>query len=604
MCGITGYLGGREEKDVIQRMARAIEHRGPDAERFFSDGACTFGFRRLAIIDLETGDQPMTFGAYTLVFNGEIYNYRELRSELERAGHSFATTSDTEVLLHAYAAYGKECLNKLDGMFAFALWNAEKRELFAARDQLGVKPLYWTMAGSTFVFGSEIKALLAHPQVKRTLNTSVLDSYFQYRYIVGKETFFDGIQSLPPAHCLTVREGEEPHIERYWSLPVTQKEDKGEAYYVKEVRARLEATVERMMNADVPVGSYLSGGLDSSIVVGLMAGKKARGDLHTFAVGFKNDAQNEFAEARAVSEMWGTAHHELALSAEEYFNGMQELIAFKDAPLSVPNELPLWKMSQELRKHVTVVLSGEGADELFGGYGRMFRAAYVHERDGIQQPFSEYILERYKYVPDAFLAQVLAPEVRGAIGARAYADTYFKDLFAQVSSMPREEQTLYMFQHAHLLGLLHRLDTPTMAASVEGRVPYVDKELVEFVHAIPFHYKVRWQEGGEARAKGRDAAAISETLDTSKYLLREACKDLVPPEVLTRKKVGFPVPLKAWLSGPFKAHARSILTDARTRDRKILNQEVLLSDALIENAPPIGIWMMLNLELFMREYFD
>ena len=600
MCGITGYTGSLKDRNVIKAMTTALAHRGPDAEDFFSDGGITFGFRRLAIIDLSTGGQPMSFGAYTIVFNGEIYNYRELREELSLRGDTFKTTSDTEVLLHAFAAYGPQCLNKLDGMFAFAVWNAQAKELFIARDQLGIKPLYYTHSGDSFVFGSEIKALLKHPSVRREPNYGALESYFRYRYVVGEETFFSGIKSLSPGHYLTVKEGSEPQSVEYWSLSTKEKKDEGEAYYVREVRARLEKTVERMMHADVPVGSYLSGGLDSSIVVGLMASLK-KTELHTFTVGFKGDEQNEFAEARAVSEMWGTTHHELALEPREYFDGLETLIGYKDAPLSVPNELPLWRMSQALRNYVTVVLSGEGADELFGGYGRIFRAAHIYDRDHLEEPFGEYLLRLYSYTPDEWLSRILPKDMRGR---ESSATRHIADIFSRIQHMPHEEQALYFFQRVHLSGLLHRLDTPTMAASVEGRVPYVDKELIEFVHSIPFSHKVRWQEGGEKAALGLSAAEISEKLDTPKYLLRKACADLVPKDVLTRKKVGFPVPLEAWLRGPFREHARRILTDTRTCDRNIFPTELLRADDFYKSAAPLTIWMMVNVELFMRQYFD
>lgn len=589
-------------------MTQKIAHRGPDAEAFFVKGNVSLGFRRLAIIDLVTGDQPITYGPFTLVFNGEIYNYKELRRELEQKGHAFKTTSDTEVLLHMLAEYGPTGLPRLSGMFALALWNEDTQELLLARDHLGIKPLFWGEWEGTYIFGSEIKALLAHPSVKRNLNTSVLNSYFQYRYIVGEETLFAGIKSLPPGSYVFLRSGTAPTVERYWSLPTVPKtEDLGEEFYVTQTHELLTRAVQKMMQADVPVGAYLSGGLDSSIVVALMASlRKGSKDLHTFGFGFSADAQNELEEARLVSEQGHTKHHEVLMTPEEYFNSIEGLIRYKDAPLSVPNEVPIHRLSSVLRKDITVVLSGEGADELFGGYGRIFRAPFIYTRDNLAEPYADFLLNRYKYVSDIDLKSVLHENVNKEWVTRGYTDSYFAGLFKEAKRMTNEDQTLYMFQHAHLLGLLHRLDTPTMAASVEGRVPFVDHELVEFVHSIPFSYKVRWQNAQSeqiAREQKLSAQEINEKYDTTKYLLRAAFKDILPAPILARKKVGFPVPLEQWFKNGFSTWAREILTDKRTRDREIFDSRAL-EDPLLYNGLPLRLWMMANFELFMRNYFD
>ncbi len=606
MCGITGFISRKNDKQsVIKKMTDLIQHRGPDAEGFYINNNIALGHRRLSIIDLSSGQQPMQFGNYTIIFNGEIYNYQEIRKELEKEGIEFATNSDTEVLLKSYMKENESCLERLNGMFAFAIWDQKKEELFIARDRLGIKPLYYHQKGDEFVFGSEIKSILAYPGVKKVLNTKVLNSYFQYRYIIGQETFFDGIKSLPPGHFLKIKIGELT-IKKYWELQaVSPKKNRGEQHYIQTTKKLLNTAIERRMISDVPVGAYLSGGLDSSITASVMASIK-KDQLKTFTIGFQEDGFNEFEYAKMVAEKWDIDHHEILLNGDEYLNTMEDLISFKDAPLSVPNEVPLYLMSKELKRHITVVISGEGADELFCGYGRIF-IAYLEFQRSKREDFLNFFLEKYNYVSDQSLSKFLNPKVLSQIKESNYTKKIFENHYEKTKNLKIQDRIPFIFQTLHIQGLLQRLDTTTMAASVEGRVPFLDHELIEQINAIPFHHKLKWKDSTakeKAINENLSAKEISENLDTPKHLLRKAYADKLPSEILTRKKVGFPVPLDLWFKGDFKEYAKSILHTKKCLNRDIFNPEYLKSDKLFEELSGINIWMLINLELFLRKYFD
>jgi len=636
MCGICGFSkknNNRTDKQLIAKMNNLLSHRGPDGQGFYIDEKIALGHKRLSIIDLARGTQPMEDEKYVIIFNGEIYNYKELKNDLEKKGYKFKTNSDTEVLLKIYEYSKEKCLDKLEGMFAFAIWDKQKKELFTARDRLGVKPLYYTILNKEIIFASEIKSILAYPGFKRKLNEKVLNSYFQYRYILGNETFFENIYSLLPGHYLKFDKSKELKIKSYWFLPIAvKKEDKGEKYYIKKTRDLVTESIKKRLISDVPLGVYLSGGLDSSIITAVMAKLKRGEKVKSFSIGFKEQGFNEFEYARQVAKMWNTDHHEILLDAEGYFKEMEKLISYKDAPLSVPNEVPLYLLSKELKKHITVVLSGEGADELFGGYGRIFvsyidflksRPATSRGRGsptGVaslwtsiksgqnNKNYPDFFLQKYNYVKDQDIDKILSKRVKNRIFQKKYTRLIFKRYFDRIKNLDVKDKPLYIFQNLHLQGLLQRLDSTTMASSVEGRVPFVDDHnLIEFINEVPFEYKVKWKQG-ESLQKALDnnfeAEQISEKLDITKYLLKKAFKDYLPKEIIERNKIGFPVPLDNWFKGDFKAYAKRILLDKRTIKRGIFNKEYLISGKIFEELSGINIWMMINLELFLRKYFS
>lgn len=608
MCGIVGFVSGIKHREkIIREMNNLIIHRGPDDEGYYLNELIALGMRRLSIIDLVSGKQPIRYKSYNIIFNGEIYNYRELRKILEEKGYSFSTNSDTEVLLKMYAEFGEKLLPYLDGMFAFAIWDEKFKRLFLARDRMGKKPLYYFFNGLDLVFASEIKAILAYPNIAKKLNLKVINSYFQYRYIIGNETFFENIYSLSPGHFINFDSKQKKLvIKKYWELPlISKKKDLGMKYYLEQTKKKvIDAVVERMIS-DVPIGAYLSGGLDSSIVASVMAKSLGNKKLSTFTIGFKEEEYNEFAYARLVSKKWNTDHHEILLENDRYVEAMDKLISLKDAPLSVPNEVPLYLMSKELKKYITVVLSGEGADELFGGYGKIF-ISYLGCKGNEQKGFMDLFLDRYNYTSNDVLKKILSTNLNKVICKEKYTYKIFQNYFKKINSLEIEDKIPYIFQNLHLQGLLQRLDTATMAASVEGRCPFVDHDLVEFVNSIPFKYKIRWKDNdlkNKAISDNLQAEEISEELDITKFILKGAFKDFVSKEIINRRKMGFPVPLDIWFKGRFSSYVKEVLEDKRTVNRGIYNAEYLISGEYFEQSG-IALWMMVNLELFLRKYFD
>lgn len=643
MCGITGILKIDGKLDVpqalVEKMTHVLAHRGPDASGIHIDKDFALGHRRLKIIDLETGEQPMSSPDRKIwvCFNGEIYNFKEIKEELISKGYRFQTQSDTEVILKSYEAFGIDCVNKFNGMFAFALVDVRQKRAYLVRDRLGIKPLYYTIVNGSVIFASEIKSILLYPGVKREINPNGISSYLSCRYVVGEETLFDNIYSLKPGNMMTVSDSG-ILFKSYWDIPVIeQKADHGEAFYTDKIRELLTKSVQYRMISDVPIGAYLSGGLDSSLAVAIMA-EQSDTPVKTFTIGFEEDGFNEFEYSRMVAERYKTEHREIILSGKNYIDLIPKLISFKDNPLSVPNEVPLYEMSRELKKHITVVLSGEGADEIFGGYGRIFRSPFDYERMELNRNNPDilsgdagtillknlklkYNKKEFTNVLDHFL---FLYDYMGSEDKREYLNyDFYKSLnnddrlrkfyethFEQISGLSHYDQYLWIFEKIHLVGLLHRVDMTTMATAVEARVPFVDHNLVEFAFSIPIKYKMRWKSLlHKAMATLHNSDQISEKYDIPKYILRETFKNKLPDKILTRKKVGFPVPLHKWFGKEFNGYTKEILLDERTRNRGILNTlniEKQLSDSSNFDNQKFGtkIFMLLNFELWCRQYID
>lgn len=644
MCGLAGAVNLTDRGPMpsvdLERMTAGITHRGPDDSGTYIDDSIALGHRRLIIIDLTTqGRQPMfdESGQVGIVYNGEIYNYLELREELKSCGCSFRSNTDTEVVLKAYLEYGVDCLNLFNGMFAFAVYDRVNRRTFLARDRIGIKPLYYAEFDGRLLFGSEIKVILEYPGFKARANLDGVSSYLSYRYPIGDMTLFEGIRSLLPGHYLEIADGQVTR-KQYWDLPVfEERPDRGEAFYIERIRALLESAVRLRMRSDVPLGAYLSGGLDSSVIVALMSRFSER-PVKTFTIGFEEEGFNEFNYAAMVAEKYATDHHEILLGSGDYIDTMMELIRYKDAPLGVPNEPALHIMSRELKKHITVVLSGEGADEIFGGYGRIFRSPYDFQRlrelagrgeasdDDAARTLREnlalkyhgrrfdseldHFLHLYNYNSWADREQFL----HGDALDRLDRDQRLRDIFgaqmAKCGRLGHYDQYLWLFEKMHILGLLHRVDMTTMATSVEARVPFVDHRLVEFALSIPIEYKLKWRSEADRRAATLlNADQISEKHDIPKYILKKSFEQDLPEEVVWRRKMGFPVPVHNWLGDRFNEFAREILLDPRTRERRLFNCEELervLTDSSLFRQHQFGIkiWMLVNLELWFREYID
>ncbi len=573
MCGIAGkvYLDGQTPVDpaLIQRMTDVIAHRGPDGEGKYASGPVGLGHRRLSIIDLRpTGAQPMCNEDKTvwIVFNGEIYNYPELRTELIYKGHKFVSTSDTEVIVHLYEEYGQECVKRLRGMFAFGIWDEKKRELFLARDRVGIKPLYFTNTGKALIFGSEIKSLLVDPEVKREVNLRAIDRFLTYYYLPGNETLLKGIFKLEPGHHLTITSGQIIK-RRYWDLEFNPS-DRWTTIeqVVEELQALLSRTIKDHMLSDVPVGVLASGGVDSTGVL-RHAVEHSSQPINTFTVGFSGATfADERPYAKMASQKFGTIHHDLTVTAKDFRDFLPRYVSHMEEPVCEPPAISLYFVSKLARETgVKVLLSGEGGDEAFAGYPKYRNLMVIerlksvfgpakgvlsgvlklmelikgqdnrHYRNTISTPMSEYYFglaatpeTPFNRAKRTLYSAEFAAEVRGEI---SHAPT--REMFSRVSEKSHLSQMLYVDTNSWLPDdLLVKADKMTMATSVELRVPLLDHQVLEFGASLPDEFKV----------KGKSC----------KRVLRAALQDSVPSEILTRKKAGFPLPYDQWLKTELK----------------------------------------------------
>jgi len=550
-------------------MADTLRHRGPDCEGFFVDGFAALGVRRLRVIDLETGDQPIQNedGTVWAALNGEIYNFQTLRSQLQSLGHRFRTRSDTEVLVHAYEEYGIDCVPHLDGMFAFAIWDAEQRMLVLARDRMGEKPLYYYPGPSAFVFGSELRALLAHPGVSRELSFKGLNSYLAFEYVPAPHSIITGIKKLAPGELLTVGPGSAPQIKTYWDLAFAPDESLSIAEWAGALRQQLERSVRAQLVSDVPLGLFLSGGIDSSGVTALAAKEISGRSVKTFSLGFAESSYDERPFAREVARHCGTDHTEVefcAGDAERLLDRVGELL---DEPLVDSSFLLLYRISQEARRSVTVVLSGDGGDELFCGYPTFLahRAAQWLKRlpqwlqraaaGGVSRmaPSSrygsiEFLLKQFfrglPYVPDTrtqlWLGGLTSLERSSLLSENVRNPCIqfepYDELVAALGTAPSSDtvdRRIYQHCKFYLAGQnLVTADRAAMACGLEVRAPFLDRAMVELACRIPSRLKLMgWQ---------------------TKYILRRALHDLLPPTVLTRRKQGFGAPFGLWMRGPLR----------------------------------------------------
>ena len=643
MCGILGQINFEHRSDWNQELfSRALslqKHRGPDGSGINVGSKYIFGHRRLSIIDLDKrANQPMTSfdESVILVFNGEIYNYKELRDNLTKEGYRFKTKSDSEVLLYSYYEKGINCIDEFIGMFSFAIFDKRINKSFIVRDRLGIKPLYYNFNDNCLTFSSEVKSILKLSDQERKMNLNAISSYLSFRYPILDDTFFQGIKSLPPGHYIELSENS-LSINEYWNLSEKfkqQKNDRGEAFYIEGIRELLESAVKYRMLSDVPFGSFLSGGVDSSIITALMS-IASDDPIKTFITGFDEEGFNEFEYADLISKKFKNDHHEIPVNRDDYFQKMDDLIGFKDAPLSVPNEVPLYIMSKKLKESISVVLSGEGADEIFGGYGRIFISPYDYERiknidDLPLSPSDKEVLTANfikKYKETTFNSELehfinlysytSLNEKKDLLSSNLPLNNIeeqlikkFESYFNEIDEVSYSNKIMYAFEKIHLVGLLQRLDNATMASSVEARVPFVDHRLVEFAFTIPFKYKIKWS-GLESKelSKLLMSDEISEVFDNPKAILKKAYEDLIPDSILYRKKMGFPVPINRWFGDDFNNYAKKILLSDVAKKRGLYNIPIIkkwLNSGKLyrDHGFAMKIWMLINLELFNIKYFD
>ena len=626
MCAIAGIVKfdprERAERSRLVRMADVQQHRGPDGAGWWLDGGVGLAHRRLAIIDVAGGHQPMSNedDSIWIVFNGEIYNHAVLRHEMQRAGHRYRTKSDTETILHMYEAYGADCVNRLQGMFAFAIWDRRQRRLLLVRDRLGIKPLYHASTGHELLFASEIKGILASGGLKPAFNEAILPEYLANRYVAGEETFYRGVMKLLPGHLLEWSAEQGCRVRRYWHPPQRSVEENIPLFdRAGQLRTGLERAVQSHLMSDVPLGLFLSGGLDSSGLAALMAPLMAQ-PVKTFAVGFAEREANELRYARLVSRAIGADHHEVVVSPHQFMQALPRLIWHEDEPIAFPSSVPLFFVSRLARRHVKVVLTGEGADELFLGYDYRYRVTALNERigrvywKGVPGFLRRRITGSLSYLPVSVQRYACRTVLAYEPGPRGlFFDNFsvFPESVQRSLLMDREplealdpyaEGLRYWEEHhgtllermsyadvgTHLVELLMKQDQMSMAASLESRVPYLDHQVVEQAMLIPGSQRMkRWQ---------------------TKLVLREALRDLVPEAVLTRSKMGFPVPFGSWLRGRFRSTLDEYVSGPRALDRGLFRPEAVrrIVDEHLTGVRSHAdrLWLLVNLELWMRMAVD
>lgn len=599
MCGITGIYSINNISNIeerIQKMNTSIKHRGPDAEGFYRDNNLVLGHRRLSIIDItERSNQPMhsNSNVWHIVFNGEIYNFEEIKEQLN---YNFKTTSDTEVILAAVEEKGIDWFLKLaNGMFAIALYNSVSKELLLVRDRLGIKPLYFYNDGTNLVFSSEIKAILSSGLVEAQFNEEAVDEYLANRYIRAPYTFFKNIYQVNSGAYFLTNKNLSIKTKIYWDIPVefNISNDYNEEEILIELDEELNKAIKYRLIADVPLGTYLSGGVDSSLITAITALHKKE-KVNTYTIGF--DEINEFEYSEVIAEKYNTNHHEILMQKQEYMHNWERLINFKDAPLGVPNEIPLAVMSSKLKEKITVVLSGEGADELMGGYGRIYRTPFDYKNENPKESFYEYFISKYDYVPRSMRDQLINTP-------KTYRQKFDEEIKAEFNKSSNEESIFKFFHKYHVKGLLQRVDMTTMQASVEARVPFLDHNLIEFSYKkIPHDLKLRWKsDKAKDGAKNKTSNEYSETLDTPKYLLRKLSYKYLPKEIIERKKIGFPVPLTEWFEN-LEALAKEYLPKANWLKEGVVGD--LIKKSKTESRAGQILWMFINIELFRKNYFQ
>lgn len=629
MCGIAGTLtfGGRRaptSESVIRAMTAAIDHRGPDDDGIYLSPPVALGHRRLSIIDLSTGRQPLSNedGTVWVVYNGEVYNYRELTTWLKAKGHVFRTTSDTEVIVHLYEELGEECVRRLQGMFSFALWDSRQQKLVLARDRVGIKPLYYSRTQDLLLFGSEIKALLAHGSLHAEAEPEILDRFLTYLYVPGERTLFRNVYKVPPGHYLSANADGEVRVTQYWDLNFPRERySKGFAHCASDLAELLKETVRNHMLSDVPVGVLLSGGIDSTAILSFAA-ETAGSPISTFTIGFDADqCRDERPYARLAAERFGTRHFEMTISPSEFLQALPDYIWHMEEPVCEPPGIALYFISRLARDHVKVLLSGEGGDEAFAGYqnyrnlvwlenckqflGGMSRPIgslltglpmvpglrRVHKYAALLDvPFDQYYYTRAS-TPLALFNRCrneLCTEDFRASVPRNGGSSLIEPYLTAINGATTLDRMLYVDTKTWLPDdLLVKADKMTMANSVELRVPLLDHRILEFAAALPGSYKLKgW---------------------STKRILKAAVRERIPRPILNRPKAGFPVPYQSWIRNEFRDFVWDILTDQRTIERGYFRRQAI--EALLKRNSEQGdyseeIFSLVVLELWHRTFAE
>jgi len=629
MCGIAGFTFFKEQtidiRETVEKMIGMITHRGPDEQGVYVDNVVALGSRRLSIIDLASGRQPIHNEDRSLwiVFNGEIYNYPELRDKLTQTGHIFTTRSDTEVIVHLYEEYGVDCLSRLNGMFAFALWDTREQNLFLARDRLGIKPLHYLQYPGGIVFGSELKALLQHPLVEARLDFHALSKYLTYEYVPTPHSIFKGIKKLEPGHYLVhTKDKLENHT--YWDIPIEENaiSYKREEEHAEELLYRLQESVHKRLLSDVPVGVLLSGGIDSS-TVSVLAAEACPHQIQSFSIGFDETSFDETRYSQTIVRLLGTKHHHQVLSSQKMLDVIPHVINILDEPIADASIIPTYLLSNMTSQHVKVALGGDGADELFAGYPTYQAHKLVTYYSILPHQIRNVINRLVQRLPvshrnisfDFKIKQFLrgmgvSSEIRFFLWMGAFLEQEKRNLltrenqeylaennpfedvihYVQESKLLKEfERILYLCMKLYLQDdILVKVDRASMANSLEIRVPYLDHTFVEYVAGLPTIYKLRGL--------------------TTKYILKKAVKDILPKEIVRRKKKGFGIPLSKWFNQELKDLLLSYLNEERIKKAGIFHypyiQRLLDGHFSHKQNNRKQLWTLLVFEMWREHYLS
>jgi asparagine synthase (glutamine-hydrolysing) len=628
MCGIAGKIavragGAAVNADVVRGMMSLIVHRGPDDDGIYVDERAVLGHRRLSIIDLSTGKQPISNedGTVWVVYNGEIYNFPELRKQLLAKGHVLKTHTDTEVIVHLYEDYGEQCVTKLRGMFAFALWDARKKKLLLARDRVGIKPLYFIRTSDSLLFASEIKAFRADPSVQLEVNQQAIDTFLTFLYVPGSETLFRNVQKLDPGHYLVMQDGE-VKISPYWDLEFTApRSNRHFRDAVAELKELLKQTVREHMISDVPVGVLLSGGVDSTALLSF-AIHETQKKVSSFTIGFEDrNFADERPFAKIAAQEFGSEHHEMTITAKDFLEFLPKYVWHMEEPVCEPPAVALYYVTKLASAHVKVLLSGEGGDEAFAGYQNYRNIVWLERLRLIGQPWTRVAagvfsglgqvsglgrLQKYSGMlkmplEDYYYGRTSGPSSffnrnKKTLYSAAFAQSVetgssprrVRELFSRVTDQPALNQMLYVDTKTWLPDdLLVKADKISMANSLELRVPLLDHKVLEFAAGLPVNCKVRGF--------------------TTKYILKEAFSGWIPKAILNRKKTGFPVPVASWIKNEMAGFVRDVLMDPKTLNRGYFEKafiETMIKDGPQREKHVAGIFSLLTLELWHRQFLD
>ena len=621
MCGIVGIADPLNRFDNKKKLIRDLNdsqfHRGPDDSGFYNDHLLSLGFRRLSIIDLENGNQPIIKNNVVTVFNGEIYNYIQLRKELIELGAEFYSKSDSEVVANAFLFWGIECLQKFDGMFAICFYDRDKKEIFLARDRMGIKPLHYTVINNTLFFSSEIITLTKIPGFKKKINLNAVSSYLSFRYPVDDDNlFFKDICRLQNGSYLkfTLDKSLSLVKQKFWDIPQINNENNETNFKANEEKLDnlLQSSVKNQLISDVPLGVLLSGGLDSSLIASIAS--RFKDQLNTYSVSFIEKDYDESNKAKLVSKHIGSKHYDLKINKNFFIENLQTIIDIKGSPASIPHEFALYSLCKEIKKEVSVLLSGEGADEFFGGYSRVQKSAFDFNKINLfsqsfnKKKFFNFFLDRYKWFSVKEKEMLFSNESQKIIN-NGLVNEPFENIFMKSSNKDPYSIILESFQKNHIKALLDRLDLMSMKSGIEARVPFLDHKILEFINNLPFNYKIKWKSRlNKYLSFFSSSENYTEKNDINKFLLRTLSKKYLPKSTTKEKKLGFPLPMNDWMKDD---RIKQIYLDKETLNRGIFDKKFLLQlfDSNLNKSSNSNfdfsgkkIWMLVNLELWIRKF--